>query len=192
MTRPKAFDRDAALAEAIKVFASHGYQGTSTDLLLRRMGIGRQSMYDTFGDKRRLYLEALQRYAGDSTAEIIGALHGQVSARQGLERALIEFASRPALRDEDACLGVGAVCEFGRSDRDVTAVSDAAGATLLAAFESLVRRGQAAREFAAELDPRNAARFLVSTLTGLKVSARGGATPEVLRGIVDMALRSLH
>ena len=44
------------------VFWEHGYEATSTDDLLREMGIGRQSMYDAFGDKHRLYLEALQLY----------------------------------------------------------------------------------------------------------------------------------
>jgi len=72
VARPREFDRDEALAKAIKVFASHGFEGASTETLLNGMGISRQSMYDTFGDKRRLYLEALQRYSSESTAEIIG------------------------------------------------------------------------------------------------------------------------
>ena len=63
MARPREFDRDHVLGKAIGVFASHGYEGASTEVLLARMGISRQSMYDTFGDKRRLYLEALERYA---------------------------------------------------------------------------------------------------------------------------------
>jgi TetR/AcrR family transcriptional repressor of nem operon len=75
MARHKEFDRDVALVEAIKVFASHGYEGASTETLLRRMRISRHSMYGTFGDKRRLYLEALQQYGSSSTAKIISAMH---------------------------------------------------------------------------------------------------------------------
>ena len=60
MARSKEFDRDTVLKDAMKVFGDHGYEGTSTEVLMREMGIGRQSMYDTFGDKRQLYLEALQ------------------------------------------------------------------------------------------------------------------------------------
>jgi TetR/AcrR family transcriptional repressor of nem operon len=60
MARQKEFDRDDALDEAVKVFASHGYEGASTDALLSHMGISRQSMYDTFGDKRQLYLFVTQ------------------------------------------------------------------------------------------------------------------------------------
>ncbi|OWJ59872.1 TetR/AcrR family transcriptional regulator, partial [Inquilinus limosus] len=48
MARPKEFDSEKALDAAIEVFREHGFDGTSTDMLVRAMGIGRQSLYDTF------------------------------------------------------------------------------------------------------------------------------------------------
>ena len=56
----------------MNVFWEHGYEATSTDDLLRAMGIGRQSMYDAFGDKHRLYLEALQLYETETGSELFG------------------------------------------------------------------------------------------------------------------------
>jgi TetR/AcrR family transcriptional repressor of nem operon len=143
MARPKEFDREEALAKAIAVFTAYGYEGASTETLLTGMRISRQSMYDTFGDKRRLYLDALRRYSSDSTAEIIGVMHSQASAFKGLEAALLAFASRPATRPQDGCLGVSASTEFGRSDPAICAITDAAGTTMGAAFERIVRKGQA-------------------------------------------------
>ena len=189
MARPKEFDRDKALDRALGVFWDKGYEATSTDDLLKAMGIGRQSMYDTFGDKRRLYLEALQRYSSDSTAEIIGTMHSRASALEGIETALLAFASRPS---SETCLGVSATTEFGRTDRSVCAITDASGATLMASFERVIRKGQAAGELAPDLDPKSGARFLVSMLLGLKLSARSGATLGALRGIARIALRSLR
>ena len=93
MSRPKEFDRATALKAAIAVFSDHGYEGTSTDALLEAMGINRQSMYDTFGDKRRLYLDALQQYNADSVSDIIRSLNTRSSPLKGLEAALIAFAS---------------------------------------------------------------------------------------------------
>ena len=90
MARPKEFERDAALSEAVGVFAHHGYEGSSTDVLLDAMGISRQSMYDTFGDKRRLYLEALQRYTADSIGDQIRVLNAAPSPMKGLEAHLID------------------------------------------------------------------------------------------------------
>jgi AcrR family transcriptional regulator len=188
VARPREFDRDEALAKAIKVFAGHGFEGASTEVLLKGMGISRQSMYDTFGDKRRLYLEALRRYTSDSTAEIIGTMHSQASALSGIEVALLSFAARPPA---EACLGVSATAEFGRSDPEVCAINDGSGATMVSAFEQVFRKGQQNGQLARDLDPRVAAQFLVSTLSGMKVSARGGATPELLRNIARTALRGL-
>jgi TetR/AcrR family transcriptional regulator, transcriptional repressor for nem operon len=165
---------------------------TSTEILLKGMGICRQSMYDTFGDKHRIYLEALRRYSSDSTAEIIGVMLSQPSALKGLEAALLAFASRPATLPKDGCLGVSASTEFGRSDPEICAITDAAGATMSAAFERIIRKGQAEGDFAGDLDPRIAAQFLSSTLLGLKVSARAGATPATLQGIARLALKSLR
>src|SRR6266436_3881808 len=88
VARPKEFDRATALKAAIAVFSDHGYEGTSTDALLEAMGICRQSMYDTFGDKRRLYLDALQQYNADSIAEVIANLNMASSPLKGLEAAL--------------------------------------------------------------------------------------------------------
>jgi AcrR family transcriptional regulator len=62
MARPKEFYRDAAVDRGMSVFWLKGYAATSTDDLLQAMNIGRQSTYDTLGDKRRLYVEALERY----------------------------------------------------------------------------------------------------------------------------------
>src|ERR1700704_1427599 len=85
MARPKEFERDTALDGAIAIFCDHGYEGSSTDVLLDKMGISRQSLYDTFGDKRRLYLEALQWYSSSSTADIIAAMNSAASPVKGLE-----------------------------------------------------------------------------------------------------------
>lgn len=191
MARPKKFDRDTALGEAIKAFSDRGFEGTSTDALLLRMGISRQSMYDTFGDKRRLYLEALQRYFGTSTAEIIGTLHAHASPAKGLQAALLALAMRPADQSRDGCLGVSAISEFGRSDAEISAITDAAAEALLAALETVIRKGQDAGELTRDIDARHAARLMSVTLSGLKVSARAGVAPAALRASVELAMRGL-
>ncbi len=82
MARPAQFDRNEAVAGAIRVFARHGYEAASTSDLLASMGIGRQSLYGAFGYKRRLFLEELRRYASTSYEEIRDATF--VKAGEGL------------------------------------------------------------------------------------------------------------
>lgn len=187
MARPREFDREEALNGAIQAFAESGYAGTSTDTLLHAMHLGRQSLYNAFGDKGQLYREALRTYIANSVAEHIRTLNSAASARKGIERLLGSFARRPPQN----CLGISATCEFGRSDPTISALSDAASGTLGAALEQQLVKAKAEGDVAFDIDEKAAAHFLMATLTGIKVAARGGASRETLQTIATMALRSL-
>jgi TetR/AcrR family transcriptional repressor of nem operon len=101
---------------------------------------------------------------------------------------LLIIASRPALEPYDRCLGVSAVSEYGRSDPDISAMTDASGSTLLPTFESILVKAKATGEIASNVDVEATAQFMRAALSGLKISAQGGATPETLRKIVRVAL----
>jgi AcrR family transcriptional regulator len=192
MARPKEFERDTALDDAIAIFCDHGFDGTSTDALLDRMGISRQSLYDTFGDKRRLYLEALQRYVDDSVGGQIAALNAPPSPLRGVEAVLVAMASKATTAGAPGCMGIGAICEFGQSDAEVSALIGASGTRLLSALKRRLAEAKTKREIGKDVDPRAAAQFVKATLAGMKVAARGGATADTLRNIARMALRSLR
>ena len=70
MARPKEFEPEQALDAAMNVFWRLGYEHTSLDALMQEMGIARQSLYDTFGDKRALYLRALAHYRDGNHAAL--------------------------------------------------------------------------------------------------------------------------
>ena len=192
MARHKEFDRDTALKAAIIVFTEHGYEGTSTDALLSAMKISRQSMYDTFGDKRGLYLAALDRYNTDSVSQLVADLGRAATPLEALEETLIAFASRPETEAGRGCLGVSAVCEFGRTDSEISDLTDQASRRLSSAVKTILEEGKKRGEVADEVDTTDAVQFLGSTLSGMKVSARNGASPEALRGIARLAIRSLR
>ncbi len=87
--RPLSFDREGALHQAMLLFWRHGYEGTTLGALTAAMGIMPRSLYAAFGDKRRLFLEAVRRYlAGDVTLErIIGGAPSAREAAEGLLQA---------------------------------------------------------------------------------------------------------
>jgi AcrR family transcriptional regulator len=119
MARPREFERDAALTAAIEVFWTKGFAATSTEDLVQAMGIGRQSFYNAFGDKRRLYLEALETYQRNATSCHIGRLTTPASPLEGLRDLLVGL-----IPDDDAlrcrgCLGAGSVGEFGVTDPEL-------------------------------------------------------------------------
>ncbi len=191
MSRAKEFDRTAALQTAIVTFAARGFEGTSTGDLLQAMGISRQSMYDTFGDKRRLYLSALREYCSASLASVVQLLEKSGSPLAGIEAVLLDFARNPRRLGTSSCLGVNSICEFGRSDPELAAVHDEFGTLLEKAFERQLRAAIATGEVDATLGPRELARYLSLTLCGMKVGAEAGSSPSQLASVAQLALRVL-
>src|SRR3978361_874518 len=116
MARPREFDRDVALDRATGVFWANGYAATSTDDLLAAMKIGRQSLYNAFGDKRALYLEALGRYQPGTTAGHVARLCTPASALTGIEALLLGLIVPNDRQRALGCMGVGAASEFGSGD----------------------------------------------------------------------------
>lgn len=76
MARPKEFDLQEALDAAVSVFREHGFAGSSATMLIQAMRIGRQSAYDTFGDKWQLYLASVRRYVSAEVGAHSAALRG--------------------------------------------------------------------------------------------------------------------
>jgi TetR/AcrR family transcriptional repressor of nem operon len=192
MGRPREFDRDKALDRAMRVFWAKGYASTSTEDLVAAMKIGRQSLYNTFGDKRRLYLEALQAYQRASIAGHLERLNGNPSPLDGIEALLI------GLIDEDdsvralGCMGVGAVGEFGASDPELATLRNSAGSTLFKRLSERIREGQARGEIDPSINSRETAAFLQMIMQGIQLGARAGGDAKSLRTLAKFAINRLH
>lgn len=191
MARQREFDRVETLNKALEVFWQKGYAATSTSDLLEAMQIGRQSMYDTFGDKRSLYLEALQRYNEASVNDLLRHLKGD-SGLAAIDNMLQAFASRPRRDNAKGCMGVNAIAEFGVSDEEVNALRDASGKRLNHAVEAQLLAAVAAGEIPADTDITQAAAFVAATLSGMKISAKAGASVATLRAIASFAVQGLR
>src|SRR6266850_1527445 len=177
MARPKEFDREDALRRAIPIFWEKGFAGTSTDDLVGAMGIGRQSLYDTFGDKRRLFLAALHTYNTDGITALLRKLRAGPTALAAIERILVDLAE---------------VREMAREDAEVRALTETSAALLEATLTDAIEDGKAKGDVSPTVDSRAAARFIAATLSGMKVQAKGGASTEVLRDVAAFAVDSLR
>ncbi len=188
MVRPREFDADVALDGAISVFREHGFEGSSTQMLVDAMSIGRQSLYAAFGDKWQLYCSAVRRYAMGEMSAHIDALRSGARAIDGIEamlRRVVETAQQP-------CLGVAAICEFGASRAELVEINARLGKSLRTVFAERLRDAQREGDVAAVHDPEATADFLIASIAGLRVSGRGCADKATLNGLADMALRALR
>lgn len=188
MARPREFDADAALDSAIGVFREHGFEGSSAQMLVDAMGIGRQSLYDTFGDKWQLYRSAVRRYGMGECAAHFDALRSGARAIDGIAamlRRVAETAGQP-------CLGVASICEFGASRPDLAEINGALAMPLRAAIAARVRDAQREGDAAPDLDAEAIADFLTANIAGIRIAGRGGADRATLDGLAATALRALR
>jgi len=191
MVRPREFDRGDALERAMRVFWARGFAATSTDDLVQAMGIGRQSLYNAFGDKRRLYLEALEAYQQGTVSGHLKRLGAPASPLAGLRDLLLGVVAEDDGLRGLGCMGVGSVGEFGASDPQIAAVRAKAMPLLRARLVERILEGQAGGEIAPEMDAGDAADFIQMTMTGLQLAARGGAGLEDLRRMAAFAVDRL-
>jgi TetR/AcrR family transcriptional repressor of nem operon len=187
MARPKEFDQEKALHRAISVFSQKGFAATSTDDLMQAMDVGRQSMYDTFGDKRALFLKALEAYVVESVHAINVELQTPGSPLAAVRRTLIHFAEHKDLSSTHGCMGINAVCEFGMRDEEVTQITRNAARIQRRTLIDTLRRAQLEGELDAHTDIESLADFFDSTLAGMRIAAKAGKTRPALKRIAVVA-----
>jgi AcrR family transcriptional regulator len=190
MARPKEFDQEKALRKAIRLFSQQGFAATSTDDLMRVMGVGRQSMYDTFGDKRALFLKALELYVTESVHSINAELQKPGPALSAVRNALAIFAERPDLSSAEGCMGLNAISEFGRRDADVTRITRNAGRVQRQALMHVLIRAKTQGELDSDADLDSLADFFESTLAGIRMAAKAGKSRQALRNVAAFAGRA--
>lgn len=192
MARPREFDRDTALEQARLVFWAKGYAGTSTDDLVNAMGIGRQSLYNAFGDKWQLYMEALTDYQQRSTSAHAQRLQAPDSAIQGIQDMLEGLVAEDDALRALGCMGVGSTCEFGANEPELSALRDKGATYLRSRLLKRVREGKVAGEIDASLGTGETADYLLTNMTGIQLAARAGAKAEELRRLACFAVDRLR
>jgi TetR/AcrR family transcriptional repressor of nem operon len=188
MARPKAFDQEVALDAAVEVFREYGFAATSAGMLTEAMKIGRQSLYDTFGDKWQLYCQAVQRYNGAEVQAHLEALQGGARAIDCIRQLIARVVAEADL----PCLGISSINEFGNTRADLTQLHAAADHRLHTAVVAKIRQAQRDGDVAPELDPGHAAAFLLANVAAIRIAARGGAGDTDLDALGHIALRALR
>jgi TetR/AcrR family transcriptional repressor of nem operon len=189
MARHKEFDRDEALHKAMEVFWSHGYNAASIQDLVEQMGINRQSLYDTFGDKHALFLQALDRYSQIEGRRIFELLERPGSVKRTL-RQLFEGVVEGSLckGQRRGCFIGNAMSELaGRCKETATRTCTNMAATEGAFYRALLR-GRRQGEFKRVRDARAVARFLCCSLQGLILMAKATQDRETLEDVVKVTL----
>lgn len=191
MGRPKQFDRNDALRAGMRVFWQQGFAATTTDDLAKAMGIGRQSFYDTFGDKRQCYLEALRGYARDDVGAQIDVIRGASSPLQALRDLMRSAAEWTAEHRSMGCMVINSLAEFGASDAEIAATIAPTALLIEQSIVQLLREAKAKGEVPPSLDEQRAAGAMIATRMGMTLGAKAGRSPESLRAVADFTIDQL-
>jgi TetR/AcrR family transcriptional regulator, transcriptional repressor for nem operon len=168
MARPREFDYDASLEQAMRLFWTRGYANTSLRDLLKVMKIGEGSFYNVFNGKKALYLECLRRYNDLVTRRRLAILERKQSMREALRDlldAIVEEISDP--KTPPACLMANSLFADVLVDRELRAAVTKEFKTFESYFRKRLRAAVGTEELARDFRVNETAAILVTFLQGL-------------------------
>jgi TetR/AcrR family transcriptional repressor of nem operon len=184
----KQFDVEAALTRAMEAFWSHGYEATSTQDLLGRMGLNRGSLYDTFGSKRRLFLEALRHYQASYQGPKVAAAARGRTPRETIA-VLFDGLVSEALDDGErcGCLLVNTALELAPHDEEIADIVAEGLRDIETFFRDTIEHGRESGDIPEGVDAVEVSRALLGLMIGLRVLARSRPERPVLDAIAARA-----
>lgn len=187
--RPRQFDRDEVLDKAIVLFWQQGFEATGVAQLSETLGIGKQSLYGTFGDKRGLYIAAIQRYSDESVGKTRAQLGRPGRAVDHIAEVLDEWAARASCEGYCGCFLANSCSELGTRDPEVAALLQRKLARMADAFQEAIERAQSEGDIAPDTNAQALARALVNTAQGLSTASK--VDPGFARDTISQVQRLL-
>jgi TetR/AcrR family transcriptional repressor of nem operon len=193
MGRHKSYDRDVLIEKAMELFRDHGFAGTSTQMLVERLGVNRYSVYAEFGSKQALFDAALERYDDEVIDRSFGPLEAPGAGIPEV-RALLEFygtaGEGPA--SGRGCLLCNTAVEFGSEDPGGARFVQRYFERLSEAFHAALKNAHSQGEVRGSVDPRKEAHFFTASVLGLFVMLRAKAPPAVIENAMKVAIEHLE
>jgi TetR/AcrR family transcriptional repressor of nem operon len=192
MARPIAFDEAVALDAAIECFWHRGYRASSVRDLASSMGICGTSLYNSFGNKRSLFIKALERYLDRSVRARIRRLQTSHSPKLAIQAFFDEIIER-SLQDRArrGCLLINSALEVAPHDRKLGVEIAQRLTEIEGFFRNRIAAGRADGSIPARVDADNVARLLLGVLLGIRVLARSRPERTLLEGMAKPALALL-
>ncbi len=193
MSRSREFCPAEALDKAMRVFWAKGYFGTSIEDLVAATGVSRYGLYGEFGDKKGLFVAALDHYQANIVRpllEIIDQPGASLPALRALFALLSEFSRQP--NGKLGCLVFNSVSEIGLHDETtagkILEIREHMAKGILRILTNAITNG----ELPAGFDAQREADFLFGVLHALPMMSRSGASPTMIEHVITVALSTLE
>jgi TetR/AcrR family transcriptional regulator, transcriptional repressor for nem operon len=191
MSRVKEFDEAEVLDQALELFRARGFKHTSFNDLVEALGVSRQSLYDTYGDKQALYQTALKRYLDRSMEALRHKFAEDTPVRDAFAGFFEAMIAGSCANGSPGCLMVNSMVELSPHDADTRALAQAHAREIEGIFVSRLSAAQRQGEIISAKDPVALARYFYHTILGLAVASRALGNKESLRQTARLALQVL-
>jgi TetR/AcrR family transcriptional repressor of nem operon len=191
MARPKAFSREKAQMQAMQLFWRKGYAATSIEDLVETLKLSRSSLYDTFGDKRTLFLEVLKLYSERVISRIARTLEESPSPTASIQ-TIFEGLILGVGTETGAmgCFMVNSVAELVPYDPDVTRIATAYSETLQRMFTEAFEAAQ--NTVTTTSTPAQLAAYVFNAMQGMRILIKSGGTREQVQSIIGITMQALQ
>jgi TetR/AcrR family transcriptional repressor of nem operon len=176
----------------MEMFWSKGYEATSLSDLLKAMEISKSSFYQAFGSKHELFERCLARFRERQVTRMRAALAGAETAKRFIRSMLTAIVADAArMETPKGCLIMNTATEFSGRDASVARLVSHATSDFADVFATAVRQAQREGDIAPEKDADALARYIVSTISGLKTMVKAGYSPKAVDEVVEVAMGAL-
>lgn len=189
--RKREFDREEVLTLAMQHFWVNGYEGSGLTDLLDAVGIARQSLYSTFGNKHELFLEALDHFFVAEVEPKLRQLDGEHAGFQALTQFFESLGKKGFGNFKLGCMLTNAITELAPGDSQVAKIAKQQLDRIEKAFQASVVAAQKAGNLRKDLKPNQVARLLLGTMHGVMVLAKTPSGKSKTKDIVSATLSVL-
>jgi TetR/AcrR family transcriptional repressor of nem operon len=192
MARPREFDEATALEAAIECFWHRGYEATSVRDLAENMGISAPSLYNAYGDKHKLFVQALEHYLDHSTRARIKRLENSLPPKRAVQKFIEEIIERSVNdRERRGCFLINSALEVAPHDKKLGRLIADRLAEIEGFFYRAIKAAQIEGAVPQNRAAKDLARLLLGVLLGIRVLARSKPERALLEGVARPALALL-
>ncbi|NCN09942.1 MAG: TetR/AcrR family transcriptional regulator [Leptospira sp.] len=170
MSRTKEFEPNIVLDKAMHLFWYRGYNATSMQELVNHLGISRSSLYESFGDKKELYVNCLRKYRNEYTEQMLQKLQNTESLPLTLEK-ILKYIIEDSLhaKQQLGCFMINATLEFGGEEKEIAKIIEENNNSMLSTLITSIQNAQLKKQINTRYSAEALSHFFMNAISGLRI-----------------------
>ncbi len=190
--RPREFNIEQALEDAMQQFWCTGYEATSLQDLLEAMHLSKSSLYQTFGDKHELFLRSIDFYQHSLVDDLHENLNNAHTSKAFFKYLFENVIAEAALKKKKGCLLINTVNESSQKDNAIYKTTLNGLNNVANVITSAIERGKKEGEIKSSLSTDTLVNYIIVNVSGLRTMVKSGADKSALTSVVNMIMKTVY